>query len=99
MGVAKDIIKEAGKTIRKPGEDRENIEAGATKTGPMAKVLIWVVIFGCLAIGVILLFQGKLLVLKAYCSFLESFGRVFVPLMILVGLGRAFKHSRWSKTE
>ena len=99
MGVAKDIIKEAGKTIRKPGEDRENIEAGATKSSSMAKKLIWVIIFAAFTIGVILLFQGKLLVLKAYCSFLDSYGKVFVPLILMVGTSRAFKHSKWSKTE
>jgi len=103
MGIGKETIKagieEIGKTIRKPEENQTNIETGATKTGSMAKTLIWGIVYAAFVIGVVFLFQRKLLVLKAYCSFLESYGRVFIPLILVVGVGRAFKHSKWSKTE
>lgn len=98
-GVGKEAVKEIGKMVRKPGESKLEIEAGATKTGSLAKLLIWGIIYAAFVIGVILVFQRSLLKLKAYCSFLEAYGRVFVPLILMVGLGRAFKHSRWSKTE
>ena len=98
--IIKEGIKEVGKTIRKPEESRTEIEAGKTKTGSMAKTLIWGIIYAAFVVGVILLFRAKsLLLLKAYCSFLESYGRIFIPIILVVGVGRSFKHSKWSKTE
>lgn len=97
--VIKEGIKELGKTIRKPEESRSDIEAGKTKTGSLAKMLIWGIIYAAFVIGAILLFRKQILILKAYCSFLESYGRIFIPIILVVGVGRSFKHSKWSKTE
>lgn len=106
MGVGKKIVEEVGKTARtaiqgKPKAGEQSIEAGKTKISSTSKGLVWFVIFLTLGLTVlfVVLCAVDLLEWKAFKNWIDGlkvWGNLFIPLVIMVGIGRAFKHSVWS---
>jgi len=105
MGAGKIVknVLDAGVTALqgKPESTESTVEGGETKTSSASKGLVWFVIF--LSFGLTLLFvilcALKLLPWKTFTHWIDGlkvWGNLFIPLVIMVGVGRAFKHSVWS---
>lgn len=63
-----------------------------------AKYFIFAILSFLIGIGAYILFKRTLL-LPSYVTYARVVAMNIVPLMILIGTGRAFKHSKWSKDK
>jgi len=96
-------IKEGAKLIRKPQEDKTEFEASTMKVGSFSKAMVWLILSIAFISGLTLIVLAVLTksftwrAVKEYVDFMKAFSIAFVPVMMMVGVGRAFKHSKWSK--
>jgi hypothetical protein len=96
-------ITEGAKLIRKPEEHRTEIEASSMKVGSFSKAMVWLILGLAFMAGIAFIVLAELTkafswrTVKEYVGFMRVFGATFVPVMLMVGIGRAFKHSKWSK--
>ena len=63
-----------------------------------AKNFIYAVISFIIVCGAYILFK-KPEIFPAYREYCETIADYFLPLILMVGFGRAFKNSKWSKDQ
>ena len=98
-----EAVEQVGKVIRKPEEEGNEVQAESTSVSSVAKLMVWIVIITAFIGGVTFIVLAELTrsfswrAVKEYMNFMGVFAKAFVPLILMVGIGRAFKHSKWSK--
>lgn len=105
--MGKEIIDSIGKTatdlIRgRAQEQKPEIEIGETlahiskKSISISKWLVYGIIVFFMVLGAYIILKQPLK-MPSFVSFMISFGTLFIPYVLIVGTGRAFKHSKWNK--
>lgn len=99
MGIGKEVvdgIKDVA--IGRPEEKKDEFEAQAAPRGfSLSKWMVWILLWVVFFFGMLFILQEEFDRLRNYIRFIEAYSGAFITLIILIGVGRAFKHSKWAK--
>ena len=105
MGIGNKIVDTAGDVAKtaisgRPEEQKQDFDVEkASSKFSMSKWMVWILLWVVLGLGVYFILKGQFKELRNYIRFIEAYSGAFITLIILIGVGRAFKHSRWAKEK